>query len=181
MKKIIMLCVALQLAGSLQAMQDPDSLGKQLVNAAFGGNFEKVQKLLDAGAPIDYQDKNGFTALMQAADRRSLDIARLLIEKGAQVNHASASGKTAFTLAAERDSFAFAYLLIDAMLKPTAEQKARTNTLVGSSQKTEGSQFLAGDTSKENKAMVLEQINKIPNQAMKQELIEYVNQKTKQR
>jgi len=47
--------------------------------------------LLDAGAPIDPEDKNGMTPLMFAARSGRIDMVRLLLERGAD------PGKTDFT------------------------------------------------------------------------------------
>ncbi len=255
MKKIIMLCVALQLAGSLQAMQDPNSLGEKLIIAAKRGDFETAQKLLDAGAPVNYENKYGLTALTAASDCNNIDVvsllidrgaqvgletkqdyfyfallmaagnghfevarllidrgaqvnqantkgetaliwaaanhrsevARLLIDRGAQVNHEDKRGYTAFVWAADLGHLEVAHLLIDAMLKPTKEQKDAVYETILSLQRhaVEMPQEMIYAIAKqllsaykqENKAMVLEQINKIPNQGRRQELIEYVNEK----
>ena len=161
MKKIIMLCVALQLAGSLQAMDKSktrgEDLGDILIAQAAIGDLQLVRELIEDGAPVNYKNRDGSTALIEAANSGNIEIV---------------------------------HLLIDTMLKPTKEQKARTDALVGSLIK---SQSLTRDTRKliaqkqfqefmpENKAMVLEQINKIRDQAAKQVLIKYVNQKTEQK
>lgn len=50
--------------------------------------------MLDAGEPIDKRDDSGCTALHFAADRGSMEAARLLISAGADINAQDADGQT---------------------------------------------------------------------------------------
>jgi ankyrin repeat protein len=54
--------------------------------AATLGQTETVQRLLEAGANLNYQNKNGITALLNAAVKGHVQVVRLLLEKGASVN-----------------------------------------------------------------------------------------------
>lgn len=60
--------------------------GEELRNAALAGDEGRVRALLDAGVPVDAAARHGRTALLQAAQRGHLGVARLLIERGADVN-----------------------------------------------------------------------------------------------
>lgn len=66
-----------------------------LVYASCFGHREVVQALLDAGASVDMQDRNQWTALMWAMTNRHKDIAKLLLDHGASTEVKSSSGRTA--------------------------------------------------------------------------------------
>lgn len=57
-----------------------------LVSAAEAGDVATLQRLLDAGVPVDTRDARRRTALLAATHANRLDAARLLIERGADVN-----------------------------------------------------------------------------------------------
>ena len=57
-----------------------------LVSAAAAGDMASLQRLLDAGVPVDSRDALGRTALLAATHADLVDAARLLIESGADVN-----------------------------------------------------------------------------------------------
>jgi ankyrin repeat protein len=76
--------------------QDPTSGSTALILAA-NYNFGDIAKfLIENGADIDLQAKNGTSPLMAAAGS-SEEIVKLLIEKGADVNAKNERGTTAFT------------------------------------------------------------------------------------
>ena len=50
------------------------------------GHLKCVQALIEAGADVNYVDKDGDTALMAAASEGHTEIVKLLVEKGANVN-----------------------------------------------------------------------------------------------
>lgn len=66
-----------------------------LVYASCFGHKEVVLALLDAGAIVDNQDRNQWTALMWAMTNRHKDIAKLLLDHGASTDVKSSSGRTA--------------------------------------------------------------------------------------
>ena len=71
-----------------------------------GGSIglELCELLIARGAPLDTQNKRGWTALHMAAKFRELEIVRLLIRSGANVNVRLATGETAIYIASqERD------------------------------------------------------------------------------
>ena len=62
--------------------------------------------LLEAGAQIDRQDRNQWTALMWAITNRHKDIAKILLDHGASPDVKSSSGRTAFDFAAPHSEMA---------------------------------------------------------------------------
>jgi hypothetical protein len=66
-----------------------------IVYASCFGHKEVVQSLLDAGATVDQQDRNQWTALMWAMTNRHKDIAKTLLDHGASTEIKSSSGRTA--------------------------------------------------------------------------------------
>ena len=66
-----------------------------LVYASCFGHKEVVLALLNAGATVDMQDRNQWTALMWAMTNRHKDIAKTLLDHGASTDVKSSSGRTA--------------------------------------------------------------------------------------
>lgn len=66
-----------------------------LVYASCFGHKDVVLSLLNAGATVDNQDRNQWTALMWAMTNRHKDIAKLLLDHGASTDVKSSSGRTA--------------------------------------------------------------------------------------
>lgn len=57
----------------------------ELTEAAKAGNASAVRELLESGADVNQQDKNGWTALNWAAGGKHLETVKLLLEHGADV------------------------------------------------------------------------------------------------
>ena len=70
--------------------------------AAANGNVEIARLLLDAGAPVDTPQPNGFTALHAAAFHGNTALALLLLERGAGRTARTDEGKTPADIAAAR-------------------------------------------------------------------------------
>ncbi|GAM86549.1 hypothetical protein ANO11243_045630 [Dothideomycetidae sp. 11243] len=66
-----------------------------LVYASCFGHREVVEALLNAGAVVDKQDKNQWTALMWSMTNRHKDIAKILLDHGASTEITSSTGRTA--------------------------------------------------------------------------------------
>ena len=66
-----------------------------LVYASCFGHKDVVLSLLNAGATVDNQDRNQWTALMWAMTNRHKDIAKILLDHGASTDVKSSSGRTA--------------------------------------------------------------------------------------
>ena len=54
--------------------------------AAQAGKIGGVEGILDRGLQVDYQDEDGYTLLMRAAESGNLELVTLLLRKGASVN-----------------------------------------------------------------------------------------------
>ena len=59
-----------------------------------------MQALIDAGADVDKQDRNNWSALMWAMTNRHKGIAKLLLDSGASAEAKTSSGRTAFDFVA---------------------------------------------------------------------------------
>ncbi len=66
----------------------------QLINSAWGGNYEEALEALNNGADPNASRIDGATALQLACYKRQGPIARLLVEKGANVRVANIHGTT---------------------------------------------------------------------------------------
>nr|POE47987.1 dilute domain-containing protein c25b8.08 [Quercus suber] len=66
-----------------------------LVYASCFGHKDVVLALLNAGATVDKQDRNQWTALMWAMTNRHKEIAKILLDRGASTDVKSSSGRTA--------------------------------------------------------------------------------------
>jgi len=75
----------------------PDEEGTApLIYASCFGHEDVVSVLLDAGAYVDQQDRNQWSALMWAITNRHKTIAKILLDHGASPDIKSSSGGTAF-------------------------------------------------------------------------------------
>lgn len=66
-----------------------------LVYASCFGHKDVVNAILDAGAIVDKQDRNQWSALMWAITNRHKDIAKILLDHGASTEIQSSTGRTA--------------------------------------------------------------------------------------
>ncbi|MEO9875581.1 MAG: ankyrin repeat domain-containing protein [Anderseniella sp.] len=78
--------------------------GTALIAAAHLGNWESVQVLIEAGAPLDHVNNLGWTALIEAVvlgdgGPRHVKTARLLVKAGADRSIADRTGNTPLELA----------------------------------------------------------------------------------
>jgi ankyrin repeat protein len=69
--------------------------------AADVNQVEAAKLLLDAGAAVDPENKNGMTPLMVAANRGNIEIVQALLVKGASVTKTDYTGRDAAGWAAE--------------------------------------------------------------------------------
>ncbi len=73
-----------------------------LIASARNNNVELVKLLIDKGVNINYQNNDGFTALMRALQYNNYDIAKLLIESGANIKLKNCLGEDAIKIVNER-------------------------------------------------------------------------------
>ena len=69
--------------------ENPENRGEsnlRLLVLTNRGQAEKVESLLDAGADVNFQNKEGCTPLHLASRRNFLDIVKVLLDNGANVN-----------------------------------------------------------------------------------------------
>jgi ankyrin repeat protein len=83
-------------AGSNLNEKDPFGGSSPLITAALFGKTEMARVLLDAGADINFQNKDGSTALHTAAFFCRPEIVKMLLEKGADKTIKNNFGATAF-------------------------------------------------------------------------------------
>lgn len=82
-RRALLACaVACACAWPLRARAEPAAL----IRAAEVGDTAALQRLLDAGTPVDARGPRGRTALLAATHANRVDAARLLIARGADVN-----------------------------------------------------------------------------------------------
>ncbi len=80
---------------SQEALKDQ----KRLLIATKAGLLEKVQELIEKNVPLDFQDSEGFTPLMQAAINGHEKIIKILISNGGDKNISNKHNKTAIQYA----------------------------------------------------------------------------------
>jgi hypothetical protein len=83
-------------AGSNLNEKDPFGGSSPLITAALFGKTEMARVLIDAGADINFQNKDGSTALHTAAFFCRPEIVKILLEKGADKTIKNNFGATAF-------------------------------------------------------------------------------------
>jgi hypothetical protein len=98
------------------------SCGDILYNAKIG-NTERIQKGLDAGAPIDKRDHAGNTPLMIATIAKQLETIEYLCKKGANLNARNDNGATALILAAYYNHIDAAEILVKYNADKTIKDK----------------------------------------------------------
>ena len=78
-----------------------DRLNQELVKAGRESNFEKVLKMIAAGADIESHNDDGFTSLHRAAGFGFADVVKDLIDLGANLDAKDCNGRTPLELAIE--------------------------------------------------------------------------------
>ncbi|KAL5606671.1 hypothetical protein BROUX41_003067 [Berkeleyomyces rouxiae] len=88
------------LDGRAKALVDVNAFDEDgtppLIYAACFGHESVVEALINAGAQVNIQDCNQWTALMWAMTNRHKGIAKLLLDSGAEPQQKTSSGRTAF-------------------------------------------------------------------------------------
>ena len=92
-----------------------DNLWSPLILACTNGSFEVVQLLVNVyDADIDYQDYNGFTALLHVVyknEKALVDVANFLCMKGANIEIKTDTGISAYSISLANNSKTYQNLL----------------------------------------------------------------------
>ena len=95
---------------SLDARRNPN--GRLALNwAAWHDRVPAIRLLIALGAPLEAENRTGFTPLHHAAEAGSLEAARALLEAGADPAHPNKAGYTPAQTARERGNVEVAELL----------------------------------------------------------------------
>ena len=93
---------------------DPYRQGQNLVEAIAHGANSAAYRLMERGAPLNYQDKKDeWTPLIYAIYHHNWRMAKVLIRAGANVNLADSANRTPLMWAALRNSGVTATLLVE--------------------------------------------------------------------
>jgi len=88
-------------------------LNNALRKATLEGDAEKVEKLIQDGADVNYQGKNNNTVLMIAAARNHIEIVRVFLKYNADTSLRNKQGMSAYDLAEYYNHKAIMELLAD--------------------------------------------------------------------
>lgn len=88
-----------------------------------------VQQICDTYGGIDTQDTDGWTALMYAASKNSLDSARVLLSRNADISIKNKKGQTALAIASGKNYTEMVKLLKDRQQQNEQAEKERQNQL----------------------------------------------------
>jgi ankyrin repeat protein len=95
---------------SLDVRRNPN--GRLALNwAAWHNHVPAIEMLLAMGAPIEAENRTGFSALHHAAEAGSLEAARALLAAGADPLHANKAGRTPAITAREQGNAEVAALI----------------------------------------------------------------------
>ena len=90
MKKVFLVLLSVVLAMQISIAHEGDKKHAEytapypLIHAASHGDNAEVKRLLDTGADVNAVNKDGFTALMMAAEESHAEIVKILIAAGAE-------------------------------------------------------------------------------------------------
>jgi len=102
MNKLLIAMTALALAaGALAGESAPPMTTAEatLLELAYSGKLEPLQRLVSEGTAVDATDPQNRTALMWASFNGHTEIVEYLLAQGAKVEHADESGRTALMYA----------------------------------------------------------------------------------
>jgi ankyrin repeat protein len=105
----------------ISAISHPQDVNSQTIDnrssplhlASCRGYVDLTRMLIDCGADLSAQEKDGWTALHLASDYDHVDLARMLIECGADMSAQKDDGLTALHLASRRNNVDLARMLIE--------------------------------------------------------------------
>jgi ankyrin repeat protein len=103
----------------------PETGYSALMRAAMHGEDQMCKVLLDAGADVNWKDKDGWTPLRAAVNHNRQATAKFLISRKADVNMADAFGDTPLMKAADEGNAGIVELLLDSGADPRAVNGTR--------------------------------------------------------
>ncbi len=109
--KLLPLSVILLLCFISASAQEIDK-NEDLLIAAYDGDYSKVDSLIEAGADVNYLNKDGVSALMFSAQAGKINVAELLIANGAMIDTFPWDGRTALIAAVRSGQFDMTEFLI---------------------------------------------------------------------
>jgi hypothetical protein len=83
----------------VNSMSSWEELDKDFLAAAREGNVKEVRDLLERGAYVNYQNQEGWTALMYSAESQNVEMAQLLMDNGADNELRNKEGNKAIWIA----------------------------------------------------------------------------------
>jgi ankyrin repeat protein len=87
-------------ADAAQVARNPMQV--QALHSAVTGSLDSVKLLVEAGAPVNAKQHQGWTALHEAVNRNDLEMTRYLVAHGADARLQNDEGKSAIGLAADK-------------------------------------------------------------------------------
>ena len=130
--KLIALLIVLILFNPI--MSFGKSNGMELIDAAFKGDKDAVNRLLDAGVNPNSHDSDGATALMYASLKGHTHVVQLLLTRGASINAKGTYGDTALMNAAWGGHVDVVKLLLKKGANPNAIAESSTGPVTAMSQ-----------------------------------------------
>ncbi len=101
--------------------------GTPLMAAAAAGDCESVTLLLDSGAHVDAEARDGLTALCAAVREKQPEAVRLLLRRGADPNRTNKDGVSAVDLAQEKVLPEIYSLLMQSSITQAADEALRAS------------------------------------------------------
>jgi len=111
-------------AGSDLNVLEPTRESTPLITAAYLGRTEAAEILINAGADINYKNKDGSTALHTAIAFIKTKVAKILIDAGIDLNIKNNDGSTALHTAA----FFCNVEIVEALLEKGADKTLKNNS-----------------------------------------------------
>jgi uncharacterized protein len=100
--------------------------GLNLIEVVKTNDRSAATELIEAGADVNQQDKQGWTALSWAAGKGDLEMARLLIDKGADALRVGRDQRTPYQIALAAGRVEVAKLLKDVENRTAVQPPARS-------------------------------------------------------